>query len=252
VEDEAVRRGRPERDDAGETDSAAVYEGLAARAEHEARQEAEEEAALEAAAAAPDDAPLGRRRSARRGGPPRVPAELMEDLREVRVAAAAALGDGDTPSESAAPASRGPSAAVLAATLFLIGSALLSVSFMFTRGNLDGPGASPSPSQVAIASPTPPAPTPSPSTEPTSAPSPSVEPTLSATPSLTPNPLLALLEPCPDKPDCYIYTVKTDDSLARISRRFRIPVDTILELNPWITDANIIHPGDKITLPPPG
>jgi len=230
VEDEAVRRGRPERDDAGETDSAAVDEGLAARAEHEA----EHEAAIEAAAGAPS-AP--------------VPAELMEDLREVRVAAAAALGEGDVPAGSA---SRGPSAAVLAASLFLVASALLSVSFMLTRGNLDVPGASPSPSQVAAASPTPPAPTPSPSTEPTSAASPSVEPTLSATPSLTPNPLLALLEPCPDKPDCYIYTVKTDDSLARISRRFRIPVDTILELNPWITDANIIHPGDKITLPPPG
>ena len=226
-----MRRGRPERDDAGETDSAAVDEGLAVRAE----QEAEHEAAIEAAAGEPS-AP--------------VPAGLMEDLREVRVAAAVALGQGDEP---AAPASRGPSAAVLAATLLLIGSALLSVSFMLTRGNLDATVVSPSPSQVAAASPTPTGSlTGGPSTAPTSAPSPSVEPTLSATPSLTPNPLLALLEPCPDKPDCYIYTVKTDDSLARISRRFRIPVDTILELNPWITDANIIHPGDKITLPPPG
>jgi LysM repeat protein len=250
VEDEAVRRGRPEGDDAGETDSAAVDEGLAARAEHEARQEAEEEAALEAAAVAPDDASLGRRRSTRRGGPPRVPAELMEDLREVRVAAAAALGRGDPPAE---PASRSPSAAVLAATLFLIGSALLSVSFMFTRGNLLAPGASPSPSPVAIASPTPAASSaPSATVEPTSAPSASVEPTAAPTPSPTPNPLLALLEPCPDKPDCYVYTVRTNDSLARISRRFGIPVDTILELNPWITDANIIHPGDKVTLPPPG
>lgn len=243
-------RGRPEGDDAGETDSAAVDEGLAARAEHEARQEAEEEAALEEAAAAPVDAPLGRRRSARRGGHPPVPAELMEDLREVRVAAAAALGDGNAPAE---PASRGPSAAVLAATLFLIGSALLSVSFMLTRGNLDVPGASPSPSQGAIASPTPlSSPTEGPSPAPTSAPTPSVEPTLSATPSPTPNPLLALLEPCPDKPKCYIYTVKTDDRLTRIASRFRVPLDTILELNPWITDPNIIHPGDKITLPPPG
>jgi len=230
VEEKAARRGRKKGDDAGETDSAAVDDGLAARAE----QEAEEEAALEAAAGEPS-AP--------------VPAELMEDLREVRVAAAAVLGQDVA---SAGPR-RGPSAAVLAATLFLIGSALLSVSFMLTRGNLLVPGASPSPSGVAIASPTPPASSaPSPTAEPTSAPSPTAEPTAATTPSPTPDPLLALLEPCPDKPDCYIYTVKTNDSLARISRRFGIPVDTILELNPWITDANIIHPGDEITLPPPG
>jgi hypothetical protein len=246
VEDEAVRRGRPEGDDAGEIDSAAVDEGLAARAE----QEAEHEAALEAAAAAPDDAASDGVAPPDAETPPRVPSELMEDLREVRVAAAAALGQGDAPSE---PASRGPSAAVLAATLFLIGSALLSVSFMLTRGNLLVPGASPSPSGVAAVSPTPlNTPTQGPSTAPTSAPSPSVEPTLSATPSPTPNPLLARLEPCPDKPDCYIYTVKLNDRLTKIASTFRVPLDTILELNPWITDANIIHPGDKITLPPPG
>jgi LysM repeat protein len=64
--------------------------------------------------------------------------------------------------------------------------------------------------------------------------------------------LLALLEPCPDKPDCYLYTIRTDDSLGRISRRFGIPVDTILALNPWIVDPSIIHPGEVLTLPPPG
>jgi LysM repeat protein len=61
-----------------------------------------------------------------------------------------------------------------------------------------------------------------------------------------------MLEPCPDKPDCYLYTIRQNDSLGRISRRFTIPVDTILELNPWITDPSIIHAGEILTLPPPG
>ena len=180
---------------------------------------------------------------------PPIDAALVEDLREVRDAATRAIG----PTKRYVERPRGPSAAVLAATLFLIGSALLSVSFMLTRGGLSIPIGSPEPSTVAVATVSPVVATPTPG--PTATPLVTAEPTPSPTPAPptpTPDPRLALLVPCPDKPDCYLYTVRTDDSLGRISRRFTIPVDTILELNPWITDPSIIHPGEVLTLPPPG
>jgi hypothetical protein len=239
VDDEAVRSRRRRRRKADETDPGA-------RAEAEAAREAEAEVA-----AVPDAGPI--RDPA--GSTPTLPIaptrgdELIEDLREVRVAATKAIG----PTKRYVERPQGPSAAVLAATLFLIGSALLSVSFMLTRGGLSIPIGSPEPSTIAIATATPPAvtPTPQPTATPAVTPAPTAEPT-PAPPTPTPDPRLALLVPCPDKPDCYLYTIRTDDSLGRISRRFTIPVDTILELNPWITDPSVIHPGEVLTLPPPG
>jgi hypothetical protein len=231
VDDEAVRGRRRRRGKADESDRGA-------RAEDEAEREAEAEVAADPAAATPI--------------PPASPTsgdELIEDLREVRAAATKAIG----PTKRYVERPRGPSAAVLAATLFLVGSALLSVSFMVTRGGLSIALRTPEPSTVAVATGSPPAPTPTP--EPTATPLVTAEPTPSPTPAPptpTPDPRLAMLTPCPDKPDCYLYTVRTDDSLGRISRRFTIPVDVILELNPQITDPNVIHPGDVLTLPPPG
>lgn len=230
MDDEALRGGQPRPDEAGQPESAAPDDHPAAKAEADAEREAHAEVAEspEPAAVAND--------------------ELIEDLREVRVAATAAIGLDAVPSGS-----RGPSAAVLAATLFLIGSALLSVSFMLTRGGLSIPFLTPEPSTVAVATTPPPSPTatpaPTPTPELTTAPTPVATP---GPPTPTPDPRLALLEPCPDTPNCYLYTVRTDDSLGRISRRFTIPVDTILALNPQITDPNVIHPGDVLTLPPPG
>lgn len=229
MDDEAVRGGGPRQDAADAADPSA-HDDRAERAEAAAEREADAEVAqaLEPAAASND--------------------ELVADLREVRVAATAAIGRVD-----AGGGSRGPSAAVLAATLFLVGSALLSVSFMLTRGGLSIPIQTPQPSAVAAASETPAAATRTP--EPSATPLVTAEPTPSPTPAPptpTPDPRLALLTPCPDKPDCYLYTVRNEDSLGRISRRFSIPVDTILELNPQITDPNVIHPGDVLTLPPPG
>jgi hypothetical protein len=158
--------------------------------------------------------------------------------------------------------SRGPSAAVLTATLFLVAAGVMSLSFMLARGGLSIRLATPAPSTIAVASPSPEssvaAPTPTLTPEPTDAASPSASakpsptPVSTPTPTGTPDPRLAMLEPCPDEPDCYLYTVRTYDSLGRISRRFSIPVDTILEWNPWITDPNVIHPGDVLRLPPPG
>jgi hypothetical protein len=182
--------------------------------------------------------------------------QLVERLRGVRVARRPpTLGPLIAPGE-ARP--RGPSAAVLAATLFLVGAGVLSLSYMLTHGGLSIRLSTPEPSTVAVASPSPEAsvavPTPTLTPLPTDAPSPSPSPSVTPlpTPTSTPDPRLALLEPCPDTPDCYLYTVRVYDSLGRISRRFKVPVDKILELNPWITDPNVIHPGDVLTLPPPG
>ena len=240
MDDEAVRAGRPQPDEAGDSDLAAVGDIVAERADDGPDHPA---ARAEADAAREADAEVAQ-------GPEPAAAvgdELIEDLREVRVAATAAISRDPT------LGSRGPSAAVLAATLFLIGSALLSVSFMLTRGGLSIPIRTPEPSAAAIATTAPPSPTPTPAPEPTPEITPAITPVpTAARPTPTPDPRLALLEPCPGVPDCYLYTVRKDDSLGRISRRFRIPVDTILELNPWIVDPSIIHPGEVLTLPPPG
>ncbi len=45
------------------------------------------------------------------------------------------------------------------------------------------------------------------------------------------------------------YTVVAGDHLFRIALRFNTTVQAILNANPWITDPNLIHPGDVITLP---
>lgn len=60
---------------------------------------------------------------------------------------------------------------------------------------------------------------------------------------------LALLEPCPDRAGCYRYIVKRGDTLGRIARFFGVPLDTILRLNPQITDPSLILPGEPVELP---
>jgi LysM repeat protein len=44
------------------------------------------------------------------------------------------------------------------------------------------------------------------------------------------------------------YTVVSGDNLSRIAKRFGITVGSILSLNPGITNPNLIHPGQKLTL----
>jgi hypothetical protein len=157
------------------------------------------------------------------------------------------------------------SPATLGALLLLLASMSLSFAFVLLRGGLTLPGRSappanevagatgtPVPTTVAAVS-TPAAPTSRPvvSRAPTAAPTPALTP--APTPGPTPRPKserYAYLEPCPSRPNCWIYTIRRGDALSALANYFGHPLATIYRLNPW-TKVRGIHPGDKLILPPP-
>jgi hypothetical protein len=184
---------------------------------------------------------------------------------------------GLTVAQPPAPAPRtGPPRATVAAVIVLLVSIGFSFGFVLQRGGIDlaafavvTPGASgsgaPSPvptaTTVAAGSPTPAAtatasivasPSPSlvtPSPVVTPAPTPSATPSPSPTPAATSD-RYALLEPCPNRPDCWIYTVRSGDNLFSIANYFGHPLETVYRLNPWTRTQGIRH-GDELILPPP-
>ena len=125
---------------------------------------------------------------------------------------------------------------------------------------------------VVTAPPATPAPTSAPATPPPATPAPTPPPrtpaptppprTPAPTPRATPVPTTAgtgtgtasryaLLEPCPDAPSCWIYTVRPGDNFTSIVNWFGVPYDTVIGMNPGLGDPTTIQPGDRIRMPPP-
>ena len=82
-----------------------------------------------------------------------------------------------------------------------------------------------------------------------------------ATPLATPKPVVtpkpkpsssryALLKPCPSKPDCWIYTIRSGDNLFSIANYFGVPLERVRALNPW-TRTERLRAGRQLILPPP-
>lgn len=121
---------------------------------------------------------------------------------------------------------------------------------LFASAPTASPTSSPSPTPAPTPEPTAtpsPEPTPSPSPEPTASPSPT-EPVLPMPPPGSP---YATLEPCPNGELCYLYTVKSGDTLYGIASRFGTTVSAIRALNPSVQNTNIIHVGTTLKIPPP-
>lgn len=184
--------------------------------------------------------------------------------------AVGAVGPSDhAPVAATATARRTLTPAVLVATILLVASAAGSVTFMLARGGLALPVASPAgsaaPGGIALASigpsgagatlgpiasivpsiaPSPAPPTASP-TPARSAPPPSPRPT----PVPTSN-RYALLQPCPSRPNCYIYVVRVGDNLTSIANYFGVPMTAVYRLNPWARTTPL-RAGQRLILPPP-
>ena len=104
------------------------------------------------------------------------------------------------------------------------------------------PTPSPVPSSTASPTPTPsPSPTPDPTAEPTAEPTPKPEPTSAR---------YALLDPCPDTPKCWIYTVRRGDNLFSIANYFGVSMQAIYDRNPWAENGRL-KAGLQLRLPPP-
>lgn len=153
--------------------------------------------------------------------------------------------------------------ATAAAWLVLLGTLVVVIALLASRGGLTLPpaaSASPgvgavSPSSV-VASPTgstsPSTTSPSPSGATASAPAatPSPSPVPTASPPFPPD-RLAVLTACPGVPGCYQYRIKPNDNLRTLAKFFGVAYPALLAANPQIANPSIIHVGDRITIPVP-
>jgi Tfp pilus assembly protein FimV len=84
-------------------------------------------------------------------------------------------------------------------------------------------------------------------------PDPTPEPTPKPTPKPTPRPTsarYALLDPCPDRDRCWIYTVRSGDNLYSIANYFGVALQTVYDWNPW-TQTTRLRAGQQLRMPPP-
>jgi LysM repeat protein len=165
--------------------------------------------------------------------------------------------------------------AIVGALLVLAASFALSVGFVVANGGMDLPAAASGSPQVAIASA---APGPSSSTaadafsgEPSTptasstpdpqSPEPSAAAAASPTATVTRAPTVAptaapssnryaLLTPCSDAPECWIYVVRAGDNLVSIANYFGVPLAVVTDRNPWTKTTELVA-GLKLRLPPP-
>lgn len=161
--------------------------------------------------------------------------------------------------------------AITAALVVLVLSFVASVAFVVANGGLALPvaavDASPSPGSTAAlgpsAAPTVPAsprassaPSPvpaSPSVAPTPTRAAVADPTPKPTKTAKPKPSsnrYALLTPCPNKPNCWIYVIRSGDNLFSIANYFGVPLERVKALNPW-TRTERLRAGRQLILPPP-
>jgi LysM repeat protein len=182
------------------------------------------------------------------------------------------VGVADTEPARVRPTTR-VTPATVAALAILAAAFSASVVFTFARGGLTMPsttgpicaGASPSavavvpslapsagPSVAVSVSPSAsPAASQAPAATPTAAPRATATPTASAAaPSATPrSDRYALLKPCPDKPNCWIYRIRSGDNLFSIANYFGVPLAKVRALNPWT--ASGLRVGRQLILPTP-
>jgi nucleoid-associated protein YgaU len=167
------------------------------------------------------------------------------------------------------PAGRGAlTPAVVAAALFAVLAAAISISFVVSRGGLVLPVAATRSGDVAAVSPAPAsavttptaastpspiatvAPSDVPTPTPVSTPKPSTRPSAAPGPfpTLAPGDPLIGLPACPDHPGCYIYTVRRGDTFSGVSDRFGLLLWVTAALNPEVTDQGQILVGQPLYL----
>lgn len=120
------------------------------------------------------------------------------------------------------------------------------------------PTATPQPTPTAAPTATPgrtPSPTPAPTATPVVTPPPTAHPTArpTARPTATPRPTsdrYALLDPCPGRPNCWTYTIRSGDNLYSIANYFGHTLETVYRLNPWARTTPL-KAGQQLILPPP-
>lgn len=158
--------------------------------------------------------------------------------------------------------------AIVGALLVLAASFALSVGFVVANGGMDlpaaatggpqgavgsanpNPGGSPDAGATAVAPATASADTtPSPESSLAATPVPTATPTVRATPRPSSD-RYALLEPCPDAQDCWIYLTRTGDNLVSIAHYFGVPLEVVTDLNPWTKTTKLVA-GKELRLPPP-